>query len=319
MLRFLAQRLAAAVLMMAALSVLTFGLLRLTPGDPVDAYIDPMVPMTEADIAALRTRLGLDRPLPVQYLAWAGAALKGDLGYSTQKERAPVARLLTQHALPTLMLMGTGLALATVLGIIVGIAGAVWRDSPFDIAVGVLSSLGISSPAFLTALLGVFVFSVHLRLAPSGGMASPGVPVTVANVLRHLWLPASLFAIAQTTLTLRYMRASLLEVLNADYVRTARAKGVAEFAVVMKHALRNALLPVVTLVGANISAAVGGAIFIETVFNWPGMGLLLVNAVEARDYPTIMGATLMIGAAVLLVNLATDLLYAAIDPRIRLQ
>jgi peptide/nickel transport system permease protein len=318
-LAFLARRLGAAALMLVALSALMFGLLRLTPGDPVSAYIDPMVPMTEADISALRSRLGLDRSLPVQYLGWAGAVLHGDFGFSTQKERAPVRRLLAERAAPTLMLMGSGLVLATLVGIAAGIAGAVWRDGPFDIALGAVSSLGISSPAFLTALLGLFVFSVRLGWAPSGGMATPGVPATAGDILSHLVLPACLFAIAQATLTLRFTRAALLEVLNADYVRTARAKGVREFFVVMKHALRNALLPVVTLVGANIGAAVGGAIFIESVFNWPGMGLLLVNAVEARDYPTIMGAALVIGAFVLLVNLATDLLYAAIDPRIRLQ
>jgi peptide/nickel transport system permease protein len=138
-------------------------------------------------------------------------------------------------------------------------------------------------------------------------------------VLAHLILPASIFAVAQTTMTLRFMRAALLDVLGQDYVRTARAKGVAEFLVITKHALRNALLPVVTLLGASIGAAVGGAIFIESVFNWPGMGLLLVDAVEARDYPLIMGAALVIGAFVLLINLLTDLLYATIDPRITLQ
>jgi peptide/nickel transport system permease protein len=221
--------------------------------------------------------------------------------------------------MPTLLLMGSGLVLATIVGILAGIAGAVWRDGPFDIALGALSSLGISSPAFLTALVGLFLFAVRLGWAPSGGMTTPGGVAGAGDIARHLVLPASLFAIAQATLTLRYMRASLLEVLSADYVRTARAKGVHEIFVVMKHALRNALLPVVTLVGANMGAAVGGAIFIESVFNWPGMGLLLVNAVEQRDYPTIMGAALVIGGFVLLVNLATDLLYAVIDPRIRLQ
>jgi peptide/nickel transport system permease protein len=316
---FVGRRLAASALLLVALSVLMFGLLRLTPGDPVLAYIDPTAPMSEADLAALRGRLGLDRPLPVQYLAWADAALHGDLGFSTQHERAPVARLLAERAAPTLLLMGSAILLATVVGVAAGIAGAVWRDGPLDLALAVVGSVGISSPAFLTALLGLFVFAVRLGWAPSGGMTTPGLPDSFPDVLAHLVLPACLFAFAQATLTLRFMRASLLEVLNADYIRTARAKGVREFFVVMKHALRNALLPVVTLIGANMGAAVGGAIFIESVFNWPGMGLLLVNAVEARDYPLIMGAALVIGAFVLLVNLGTDLLYAAIDPRIRLQ
>lgn len=305
--------------MLVALSILMFGLLRLAPGDPVTAYIDPTVPMSADDIAALRHRLGLDRSLPVQYIVWADAVLHGDLGYSTQHERAPVAALLEERAGPTLLLMGTGLVLATVLGMAAGIVAAVWQGSAVDLTLAAFSSLGISSPAFLTALLGLFVFAVRLSWAPAGGLSTPGVPVTAPDVLAHLVLPASIFAIAQTTLTLRFMRAAMLDVLGMDYVRTARAKGVAEFMVIAKHALRNALLPVVTLLGASIGAAVGGAIFIESVFNWPGMGLLLVSAVEARDYPLIMGAALFIGGFVLLINLATDLVYAAIDPRIALQ
>ncbi len=319
MLRFTAHRLAASAAMLVALSVLMFGLLRLTPGDPVAAYMDPLAALSAADVAALRVRLGLDKPLPVQYLDWADAVLHGDLGYSTQHERAPVARLLAGRAGPTLLLMGTGVLLAALIGIAAGVVAAVWRDGPVDIALAVLSSVGISSPAFLTALIVLFVFAVRLGWAPTGGMATPGVPVTVLDVLRHLVLPALVLTIAQATLTLRYMRAAMLEEFGRDYIRTARAKGVTERRVVALHALRNALLPVVTLIGANIGAAVGGAIFAESVFNWPGMGLLLINAVEQRDYPLIMGAALVIGAFVLLINLATDLVCAAIDPRIRLQ
>jgi peptide/nickel transport system permease protein len=181
----------------------------------------------------------------------------------------------------------------------------------------VVALVGISSPAFLTALIGLYVFSVELRWLPSGGMTSPGAPGSMADVLRHLVLPATLLSIGHAALIMRYMRASMLEVMNQDYVRTARAKGVPEFRVMVKHALRNALLPVVTLIGSTIGLAVGGAIFIESVFNWPGMGLLLVGAVETRDYPVIMGATLVVGACVIAVNILTDIAYAAIDPRIK--
>jgi peptide/nickel transport system permease protein len=215
--------------------------------------------------------------------------------------------------------MGAGILLATVLGVVAGVVAAIRRDGPVDLALAVVSSLGISSPAFLTALVVLFVFAVRLHWAPSGGMTTPGVPVTAGDVFSHLVLPASVLAIAQATLTLRYMRAAMLEEFGRDYVRTARAKGVTEMRVIAKHALRNALLPVVTLIGANIGTAVGGAIFTESVFNWPGMGLLLINAVEQRDYPLIMGAALVIGTFVLLVNLATDLVCPAIDPRIRVQ
>jgi peptide/nickel transport system permease protein len=319
MTRYIARRVVTAAVMLVALSVLMFGLLRLTPGDPVSAYMDPSTPMTEADIAALRIRFGLDNPLPVQYLAWAAAAARGDLGFSTQRERAPVRRLLGERAVPTMLLMLSGIALATMIGVGAGVLAAIRRSGKLDITLAVVGSIGISAPAFLIALVGLFVFAVHLRWAPSGGMTTPGVPVKAADVLAHLALPACLLALAQATLTMRYMRASMLEVLSMDFIRTARAKGVAEGGVIVRHALRNALLPVVTVIGANMGTAVGGAVFIESVFNWPGMGLLLVGAAEARDYPLMMGAALVIGAFVLLVNLATDLLYAAIDPRIRLR
>ncbi|TIX61360.1 MAG: ABC transporter permease, partial [Mesorhizobium sp.] len=211
----------------------------------------------------------------------------------------------------------TGLAIAIVLGISAGIFSAVRRNALPDIILSVVAFVGISSPAFLTALLGLYFFSVLLRWAPSGGMQTAGAPFSVSDVLAHLVLPACLLSIGHAALIMRYMRASLLEVLNQDYVRTARAKGVREFWVIIKHATRNALLPVITLIGSTVGIAIGGAIFLESVFNWPGMGLLLVNAVGTRDYPVIMGATLVIGICVILVNLLTDIVYAVVDPRIQ--
>jgi peptide/nickel transport system permease protein len=317
MLTFILRRLALGLMMLIALSVLVFVLLRLAPGDPIDAYIDPNVSMSQAEMAAIRARLGLDQPLPVQYLAWLGAAATGDLGYSIQRSGVRVLELVIERIGPTLLLMATGLVLSIVFGIATGIIGAVRRNSTADVGLSVAAFVGISSPAFLTALLGLYVFSVQFRLAPSGGMLTPGAPFSVGDLLAHLILPAVLLSIGQAALIMRYMRASMLEVLNQDYVRTARAKGVREFFVIVKHALRNALLPVITLIGSTIGMAIGGAIFIESVFNWPGMGLLMVNAVETRDYPVIMGATLVIGACVILVNLITDITYAAVDPRIQ--
>jgi peptide/nickel transport system permease protein len=317
MLNYFARRIGIGLLMLVALSVLVFILLRLTPGDPIDAYINPSVPMSMDELAALRTRLGLDQPLPVQYIAWLQAALGGDFGFSIQRGGVPVLPLVADRIGPTVLLMTAGLLIAIVLGIAGGIISAVRRNSATDFSLSVLSSIGISSPAFLTALLGLYFFSVVLRWAPSGGMLTPGAPFSVGDLLSHLVLPAFLLSIGHAALILRYMRSSMLEVLNQDYVRTARAKGVKEFWVITKHATRNALLPVVTLIGSTIGIAIGGAIFLESVFNWPGMGLLLVNAVNTRDYPVIMCATLIIGACVILVNLLTDITYAAIDPRIQ--
>lgn len=317
MLPYILRRLATGLLMLVALSMLVFVLLRLAPGDPIDAYVNPNVAMSQAEMDALRARLGLDQPLPIQYLAWLRAAAIGDLGYSIQRNGVRVLPLVLERIGPTVVLMAAGLVIAIVIGIAAGILSAVRRNSPTDIGFSVIAFFGISSPAFLTAILGLYLFSVVLRWAPSGGMLTPGAPFSIGDLLAHLILPACLLSIGHAALIMRYMRSSLLEVLNQDYVRTARAKGVKEFWVIMKHAVRNALLPVVTLIGSTIGIAVGGAIFIESVFNWPGMGLLLINAVDTRDYPVIMGATLVIGACVIVVNLLTDITYAAVDPRIQ--
>lgn len=317
MLNFIVRRLLIGALMLTALSVLVFALLRLAPGDPIDAYVNPSQPMSGNELQSLRQRLGLDQPLPVQYFAWLRAALSGDLGFSIQRNGVRVLPLVLDRIGPTVLLMGAGLALAIVVGVSAGIISAVRRNSVLDVGLSVLSFVGISSPAFLTALLGLYFFSVQLRWAPSGGMLTPARPFSPSDLLAHLILPACLLSIGHAALIMRYMRSSLLEVLNQDYVRTARAKGVREFWVIVKHAVRNALLPVITLIGSTIGIAIGGAIFLESVFNWPGMGLLLVNAVETRDYPVIMGATLVIGGCVILVNLLTDITYAAVDPRIQ--
>ncbi|GES53128.1 ABC transporter permease [Rhizobium sp. NBRC 114257] len=317
MLHYGLRRLIIGIGMLVALSILVFVLLRLTPGDPIDAYIDPSTPLSPAAMADLRERLGLDRPLPLQYVGWLLQALQGNLGYSVKRLDQPVLTLVLSRIGPTVVLMGSALIMAIVAGIAAGVIGAVRRNSVTDISLSVLALAGISSPAFLSALLGLYIFAVRLGWLPSGGMLTPGEDFSIGDLLWHLILPASLLAIAQAALIMRYMRASLLEVLNQDYVRTARAKGVFEFWVIVKHALRNALLPVVTVIGSTIGLAIGGAIFVESVFNWPGMGLLLVDAVTSRDYPVIMGATLVIGACVIIVNLLTDLAYAVIDPRIK--
>ncbi|MBY5391255.1 ABC transporter permease [Rhizobium leguminosarum] len=317
MFQYSLRRLIIGIGMLVALSMLIFLLLRLTPGDPIDAYIDPNLPMSPSDLADLRRSLGLDQPLPVQYLGWLQQALTGNLGYSIKRLDQPVLGLVLSRIGPTVLLMGTALAFAIVTGIACGVIGAVRRNSLADLSFSVVALAGISSPAFLSALIGLYIFSVRLHWMPSGGMLTPGEEFSVGDLLHHLILPAALLSVAQAALIMRYMRASLLEVLNQDYVRTARAKGVREFWVISKHALRNALLPIVTLIGSTIGLAIGGAIFIESVFNWPGMGLLLVDAVQTRDYPVVMGATLVIGACVIVVNLLTDITYAVVDPRIK--
>jgi len=317
MLGYCLYRLAVGFLMLLVLTLLIFILLQLTPGDPIDAYINPNVSMSKMEMDALRAQLGLDRPLPVQYVGWLLQAAQGNLGLSLQRFDQTVWDLIAERIGPTLLLMVTGLVIAVVVGISTGIISAVRRNSLTDYAFSTFALLGISSPAFLTALLGLYVFSVRLKWVPSGGMLTPAATFSIADLLHHLIVPALVLSIGHAALIMRYMRASMLEVLNQDYVRTARAKGVREFWVVVKHALRNAMLPIVTLIGSTVGLAVGGAIFIESVFNWPGMGLLLITAVETRDYPVIMGATLVIGACVIVANIVTDLIYAVVDPRVK--
>ncbi|MGO7420122.1 ABC transporter permease, partial [Rhizobium ruizarguesonis] len=267
MLQYSLRRLVIGIGMLVALSMLIFLLLRLTPGDPIDAYIDPNLPMSPSDLADLRRSLGLDQPLPAQYLGWLQQALTGNLGYSIKRLDQPVLGLVLSRIGPTLLLMGTALVFAIVAGIACGVIGAVRRNSLADLSLSVVALAGISSPAFLSALIGLYIFSVRLHWMPSGGMLTPGEEFSVGDLLHHLILPAALLSVAQAALIMRYMRASLLEVLNQDYVRTARAKGVREFWVITKHALRNALLPIVTLIGSTIGLAIGGAIFIESVLN----------------------------------------------------
>ena len=314
--RFIARRSAVGIMMLLALTVLIFCLLRMAPGDPIDAYINPASPISASDLEALRVRLGLDQPLPFQYFGWLRAALSGDFGYSIQRGEAVLPLVLSRIG-PTLLLMGSGITIAIIVGIAGGIVGAVYRNRTIDVVLSALAFVGVSSPVFLTALLGLYLFSVTVRWAPAGGMLTPGQPFSIGDLLAHLVLPAFLLSIAHGATIMRYMRSSLLEVLSQDYVRTARAKGVREFWVIVKHAVRNALLPVITLIGSTIGIAIGGAIFIESVFNWPGMGLLMIGAVARRDYPVIMCATLLAGTCVIIANVLTDIAYAAVDPRIK--
>ena len=215
-LRYAGRRLLAGAAMLLALSVLVFLLLRAAPGDPVDAFVNPSVAMSPQDMTALRERLGLDQPLPVQYLAWLAQAFRGEFGYSLQGTGEPVLPLVISRLGPTLLLMATGLSLAIVLGISGGVAGAVRRNGAVDLGLSVLAFLGISSPAFLSALLGLYVFSVRLGVAPSGGMLTPGVPFALGDLAAHLLLPGLLLSVGHTALIMRYTRSAMLEVLNQD-------------------------------------------------------------------------------------------------------
>lgn len=314
--RYLQQRLLISVPIVIAITAIIFTLLQMTPGDPLDAYLTPDQVLSEEQRASLRHELGLDRPAPLRYVFWLRELTRGNLGYGI-KTGEPVADVIGRRIGPTLMLMGSGIGIGIVVGIALGVISAVRQYSVLDFALTIFAFLGTSMPAFFAGLVGLYLFSLRFHWFPAGGFSTPGEPFSLWDRLYHLILPALILSFFHIGAIMRYTRSAMLGVLNQDFIRTAEAKGLARPTVIVRHALRNALLPVVTIVGASIPGLVGGAVFIESIFSWPGMGRLYLDSIEARDFPMIMGMTLMLATVILLANLLTDLAYAVVDPRIR--
>jgi ABC-type dipeptide/oligopeptide/nickel transport system permease component len=279
-------------------------MLRLIPGDPAQILAGPDA--SASDIMALRQQMGLDRPLAVQYVDYLKGLAQGDLGRSMSTRR-PVLDELMDRFPNTLILAVAGVGVAVLLGIPIGVLAAIRARTMVDHAAMVLALLGISAPAFWLGFILMMVFSVHLGWFPSAGYRSWG----------HLVLPAFTLGTGAMAIVARMTRSSLLEVLNQDYVRTARAKGLHEVLVIAKHALRNALIPTTTVVGLSFGSLLGGAVLTEMVFAWPGLGRLIVYSIGIRDLPVIQGAVLLLALTFVLVNLGVDLLYGLIDPRVR--
>ena len=304
MLRYAARRLVQTVPTLLVISVLTFLLVRLIPGDP--AILIAGEEATPEVLAGIRERLGLDRPLAEQYLIYLGGVVRADLGYSIRSKQ-PVARELAARIPATLELALAAGLLFAVLGTGLGVAAAVWRNRWPDHVIRVTSLLGVSTPSFWLGVVLILFFSVYLRLLPVAGRGS----------LAFLVLPAVTVALDGVALLARLVRASLLEVLTHDYVRTARAKGLMEGTVVLHHALRNALIPAVTVLGLEFGRLLGGVVVVESVFGWPGFGRLLITAIQTRDYPVVQSAILVFAMALITVNLAVDLCVGVLDPRVR--
>jgi peptide/nickel transport system permease protein len=309
---YVLRRAGAVVPILGVVSVVVFSLIHLTPGDPVRIMLreeaDP------ATVATLRHQLGLDRPLPLQYLTWLGRAVQGELGRSIRTNQ-PVMDAIRQRAPVTLSLAMAALLVALAIGLPAGILAALRRNSVVDVVATLVAIAGVSLPSFWLAILLILVFSVALGWLPPLGWVSPGRDLVAWA--QSLVLPAVTLGVAIAAVVMRMTRASLLEVLELDYVRTARAKGLAEHWVVLGHALQNALIPVVTVVGLQAGALLGGAVITETIFALPGVGRLLVDAIFQRDFPIVQGVVLFLAVNFLLVNLLVDLAYAWLDPRIR--
>lgn len=316
MVRYILRRLVIAVPILIAISFLIFSLLQFTPGDPVDAYLPPDQPISPEMRAEMTRQLGLDRPFLVRYGYWLREAIQGNLGYRTMANE-PVTDAIATRVGATLLLMGTAMGIGILLGVGFGVVAAVRQYSLLDSLLTIFAFLGLSLPVYLTGLIGLYLFSLRFDWFPSGGYSTPGEPFSLSDRLHHLVLPASIIAVNYIASTMRYTRSAMLDVLGQDYVRTARAKGLREQIVVGRHAFRNALLPVVTIIGANLAYLLGGAVFIESIFGWPGLGRLFLEGVGQRDYPLIMGMTLFLAIMILLANLITDVVYAFVDPRIR--
>ena len=309
--RFILSKAAGMLSVLAIVAVLVFVLTRAASGDPVSVLLGDQA--TVADIERVQKVYGLDQPLPVQFGYWLREVLHGNLGQSIFLQR-PVTQALAERAEPTALLSLLAVSIATLIGIPCGIVSAVFRGRAVDQVFTGVAMLGASVPSFWLGLVLIQMFAVSLGWFPVSGYGAPGAPL--AERLHALMLPATVLGLLNSALIIRFTRASMLDVLSEDYVRTARAKGLPETTVVLKHALRNALVPIVTVLGLTVALMIGGAVVTETVFGLPGVGNLVVSAVLRRDYPVIQGALLVIAALYVLINFSIDLLYAVVDPRV---
>ncbi|WP_337100534.1 ABC transporter permease [Paenibacillus sp. YIM B09110] len=315
MFNYVMRRLLTALPVLFGVTVINFIIMKMAPGNPVDMLVSPKLPA--AALEAKRIELGLDAPAYVQYWHWLkNLILHGDLGYSMITYEA-VGKMIWSYMGPTVLLMGTALILGVAIAIPLGVISASRQYTKLDYLASTASFLGISIPNFFLGLGLIYLFSIQLKLLPSGGMTTIGGNGGTLDVLLHLILPVIVLTANVAGRNIRYVRSSMLEILGQDYLRTARAKGLKEFLVVNRHAMRNALIPIVTVLGMEIPILFGGAVVIEQIFSWPGIGQLTLSSIMSRDYSTIMGLNLVAAVVVIMANLLTDVVYALVDPRIK--
>ena len=317
---YILRRLAVSVPVLVMITALIFILLELAPGDPLAAMLAPargVVAPSKEYIEELRKEYGLDRPAPVRYLIWLGQVARGNLGASVTTSR-PVVREIRDRLPATLELMVVSTLLAIALGVTLGVYSALHQYSILDYILMALSFTWVCVPAFFFALLVIFLFAIHLDWLPAGGLRTPGIEsLTLLDNLKHLILPVFVLTMANLAEYVRFTRASVLDVMQSDFATVARAKGLRVHTIIYRHILRNALIPIVTRVGLSVAWLFSGALIVETVFRWPGLGVLMLQGVMTRDYPLILGMNLFIAVTVLVSNLVTDIAYAFVDPRIR--
>lgn len=313
MFRYIIRRVLAAIPVMLIVTTTVFTLLYLTPGDPAGVILGPDA--TPERIDELRERLGLNDPWHVQMLRWYGNLIQGDLGASLSVSNRTVVQAIAERAEPTILLTSLALLISLLIGVPAGILSALGRGRWIDALVMFIAIIGVSMPSFWLGLNLIYVFAVSMRVLPLAGYQ--GLEQGPQETIRYLILPAITLGLAQGALLARMTRSMMLETLGEDYVRTARAKGLNRPAVVIGHALRNALIPLVTVIGLSFAVLMGGAVITEQVFNIPGVGRLLIQAIGRRDYPLVQGIVLIIALMYVLINLAVDLVYGILDPRLR--
>ena len=309
---FVVRRLLQGILVLLLVSAFTFFLVNLAPGGPAAAV---SLERTAAEREALYRQYGLDKPVAVRYAAWLGGVVRGDLGTSLT-QGLPVGSLLVQRLGNTLQLALTALILTALFGVTLGVLAAVTQNRLPDHLISSVATLGMSVPGFWLGIVSIIVFSVRLGWLPSSGVASVGAGFSLLDRAQHLVMPAGVLAFTLLPNVVRVARSAMLEVLSSDYVRTARAKGLPGRTVLLKHTFKNALVPVIAILGLITTVLFSGSVVIESVFSWPGLGRLAIEAANGRDYPVILGVTLVAGTIVVVVNLLVDILYAAVDPRI---
>ena len=313
--RFVLRRLLQALPLLVAISAVSFTILKLTPGGPLAAY-EGNPQFTDEDRARLEHAFGLDQPIPLQYISWLEQFVRGDWGYSFASHQ-PVLTLIGERLPNTVYLMGTVFVTVILLAIPIGVIAAVKQYSWFDHLVTGSTFAFLSTPTFWLGLLLIIVFGLQLRLLPIGGIDTPGQPFNIFDRLRHLILPVATIALVQLGSHVRYLRASMLETITQDYMRTARSKGLAERVVVLRHALKNAAIPLVTVIALDVPELFAGALVTEQIFGWPGMGRLFWDAATRFDYPVLMGILTVSSGLIVLANLVADVVYGFLDPRIR--
>ncbi|WP_018130462.1 ABC transporter permease [Effusibacillus pohliae] len=313
MVNYTIRRLIQAIPLLFGITVISFGLMHLTPGGPVALLVDPTI--KPEDQERMIHALGLDQPLYVQYFRWLGDLLQGNFGFSFVR-RVPVSDLVLERLPNTMLLMGVSLLFSLLIAIPAGIVSATRQYSKLDYTITVGSFLGVSTPNFWLGIMLILLFAVHLSWLPAGGVATLNASFSVWDRIQHLILPAFTLGAAEMAAWTRYTRSSMLEVIRQDFIRTARAKGLYEPTVILRHGLRNSLIPVVTIIGLTLPGLFAGAVITESIFSWPGMGRLFIEAVFQRDYPIIMAITTITACLVVFCNLLVDLIYGFLDPRI---